>query len=191
MPRENASQLPGQQPRPTFLSAWAIRCVETTFIASFTLGAAAPPDIPSHMGHPGEKRRGGNGMALKLTTPRGAHYSITAGALRLPAEPTHHSHTTPRGSNGREACRVATGRQGQCSGASSRWLDPPWGPYPFARPFRGRASLTRGYKVVRPLRGRQPLAIFYCSRQRNFNTMAAIFSSARSPARKYAKIRKT
>ena len=142
-------------------------------------------------GPSGRKTARGNGMALKLTTPRGAHYSITAGALRLPAEPTHHSHTTPRGSNGREACRVATGRQGQCSGASSRWLAPPWGSYPFARPFRGRASLTRGYKVVRPLRGRQPLAIFYCSRQRNFNTMAAIFSSARSPARKYAKIRKT
>ena len=163
MPRENASQLPGQQPRPTFLSAWAIRA----------------------------KNGAGEWHGVEADDPKGrtlfynrGRASLTRGTdAPLPYDPK--GVERPRGLPGGDG---ATGAVQWCILAM---VGPPWGPYPFARPFRGGASLTRGYKVVRPLRGRQPLAIFYCSRQRNFNTMAAIFSSARSPARKYAKIRKT
>ena len=142
-------------------------------------------------GPSGRKTARGNGMALKLTTPRGGTLFYNRGRASLTRGTDAPLPYDPKGVERPRGLPGGDGAAGAVQWCILAMVGPPWGPYPFARPFRGRASLTRGYKVVRPLRGRQPLAIFYCSRQRYFNTMAAIFSSARSPARKYAKIRKT
>ena len=69
----------------------------------------------------------------------GANYSITAGKRSAPAESRRIYMWAPRGN---ASCLAG--------------VRPPWGRSGGESPVRGRAALTRGYRVVRPLWGRQP-----------------------------------
>ena len=84
-----------------------------------------------------------------------SNYSITAGKRSAPADRAPLSTSAPRGSNAREARRMAFARHGVCV-MFSRGGWPPWGQHIYASTFRGRAALTRGYRIVRPPWGRWP-----------------------------------
>ena len=86
---------------------------------------------------------------------RGANYSITAGKRSAPADRQRIYMWAPRGATTANKHRISPtpGRRHTSCLAGVR---PLWGRSGEVSPFRGRASLTRGYRVVRPLWGRQP-----------------------------------
>ena len=104
-------------------------------------------------------------MATWHAAPRGPNYSVTAGEHGEPAdgephiymygpkgvERTYALHSQPRQQAGGElpleGCRRRTTTHDERS--------TPLGPMVVGATFRGFATLTRGYRVVRPLRGRQ------------------------------------
>ena len=104
-------------------------------------------------------------MATGTAAPRGPNYSVTAGEHGEPAdgephiymygpkgvERTYALHSQPRQQAGGElpleGCRRRTTTHDERS--------TPLGPMVVGATFRGFATLTRGYRVVRPLRGRQ------------------------------------
>ena len=103
------------------------------------------------------------GMATGTAAPRGPHYSVTAGEHGEPADGEPHIYVRPQG--GRTDIRSA-----QPATAAGRWRaatrgmpaqdthigrSTPLGPMVMGATFRGFATLTRGYRIVRPLRGRQ------------------------------------
>ena len=105
-----------------------------------------------------------SGMATGKAAPRGPNYSVTAGEHGEPAEGEPHIYVRPQG--GRTGIRSAQ----PATAAGGGELPPermpaqdthigrstPLGPMVVeVRTLRGFAALTRGYRVVRPLRGRQ------------------------------------
>ena len=94
-------------------------------------------------------------VRVRLPAPAGSHYSIAAGERSEPAggQPCEMKRASKRFNarvRSRPASPVCTARPSTLSG-----VRPPWGrgwawlPCPQVRPW-----LTRGYRVVRPLRGR-------------------------------------
>ena len=86
-----------------------------------------------------------------------SNYSVTEGELSEPSDGCGMGVWAPRGSNARVWCIGVMRQYGDGRSVSLAVVRPPWGRRWMGVPFRGFASLTRGYRIVRPLRGRPPL----------------------------------
>ena len=86
---------------------------------------------------------------------KGPNYSVTAGEPSEPAEGGAH-HLRPQGGRTTERydCRSISAARHALTRRSRRW--PPLGPSSPLTVFRGFATLTRGYRIVRPRWGRRP-----------------------------------
>ena len=143
MPRENASQLPRQQPRPTFLSAWAIRCVETTFIASFTLGAAPRPTFLSAWAIRA-KNGAGEWHGVEADDPKGGTLFYNRGRASLTRGTDAPLPYDPKGVERPRGLPGGDGAAGAVQWCILAMVGPPLGPISFCPAFpRGRFAYPR------------------------------------------------
>ena len=162
-----AGMATGTASLPRFCSGMATRKAASQMLCTdIGMRTAVPPR------HAAEWRRGrrrSRDFAAEWrrgrAAPRGPNYSVTAGEHGEPAEGEPHIYicTAPRGSNRHTLCKVSHGRRlvesrhprdaGTRLTRTHNERSTPLGPMMMgARAFRGFAALTRGYRVVRPLR---------------------------------------
>ena len=168
--RHAAGMATGTASLPRFCSGMATRKAASQMLCTdIGMRTAVPPR------HAAEWRRGrrrSRDFAAEWrrgrAAPRGPNYSVTAGEHGEPAEGEPHIYMYgPKGVEQAYALqslpRQQAGGEPSPEGCQRRTLtrtrderSTPLGPMMMgARAFRGFAALTRGYRVVRPLRGRQ------------------------------------